>query len=67
MIVEKLTWPGSYSEALSWHESTGIALSEVFGGGISSLVQRMRPRVEILSDNTFRSTELQVSYASLRA
>lgn len=67
MIVEKLTWPGSYFEALSWHETTGIAVPEVFRGGISSLVQRMRPRVEILSDNLFRSTEFQVSSVSLRA
>lgn len=27
----------------------------------------MRPRVEILSDNIFRSTELQVSFVALRA
>lgn len=67
MIVEKLTWPGSCSEALSEHETTGIAASEVFRDGISSLMQRKRPRVEILSDNLFRSTELQVSYVSLRA
>lgn len=67
MIVEKLTWPGSCSEALSWHETTGNAASEVFRGGIGSLVQRMRPGVEILSDNIFRSTELQVRYVSLKA
>lgn len=61
MTVEKLTWPGWYSEVLSWHEAIGTAVSK-----IANLVQRMRPRVEILSNNIFRSTELQVSYMSLK-
>lgn len=67
MIVEKLTWPGSYSEVLSWHETTGIAVSKILRGGVSSLVQRMRPRVGILPDSVVRSTELQVSCMLLRA
>jgi len=67
MIVEKLTWPRSYSEVLSWHETTGIAASKLFRCGRSSLVQRMRLRVWILSGCIFRSTELQVSFMSLRA